>query len=89
MKSTKKPDDPACMIPRPKGSVGVVGYKLMAEMGLDRTKAKEKMLYNNILVSEGPIRLQQTYIFCNLRLLFVRSWFQRALISILPIKTNP
>jgi len=56
LRKTAKTDDPTPkLIPRPKGGVGAAGYQLMAEMGLERTNIKERMLYNNILVSEGPV----------------------------------
>jgi hypothetical protein len=44
------------MIAKPNGSVGSAGFSLIAAMRLDKNKPKEKMLYNDILVSCNVVR---------------------------------
>jgi len=38
------------MIPKPKGSIRMAGFNLIAEMMLDKYNPKDKVLYNDILV---------------------------------------
>jgi hypothetical protein len=43
-------------IAKPNGSVGSAGFSLIAEMKLDKNNPREKVLYNDILVSCKVIR---------------------------------
>ena len=79
------------MIAKPNGSVGSAGFSLIAAMRLDKNKPKEKMLYNDILVSCKVVRDNRHYINATLwsRHQFVHSPSVLVSTLVADIKTSP